>query len=614
MRQVLGIVVRSDNGSTPEDRRRIMDTTLARARAMLAWTCPVRQPAPSESFWSPSDHLALLGWQNEQVHPVGSLLWQREDTQGWLLGYTSPQHAGAGILAEDDLLETSCGWSGCFSVVRARGDRVEGVTDSTRSSPLYVVETPTVRMIGNRAVQLHLLAQAEVQGTDDPARVSDVAAMRHLAAAGYFLGDRTPFVDVRVTPIASMTTITPDRMVERTSETSLRSAGPTDSGQWSETVDAVATALVDAFDPIPLQRVHVGVTGGRDSRLIAAALSHRPDVDASLFTSGHEETPDVIIGRQVADRLRLRHSVRASAAYSVDNTFETEDLSTRIVRNLDVLDGMTSAWDDARRYGPYRHEGAMSGVGGEILRGGRNIPGQATATPGLATAALLRTMVPGDMFQAEIDAAAHRQAQPLLELARTDPYQALDDFYFNHRNSRWVSARRNAVRLAQPAYDPLLDNRFIRLVRSVPAKTRWLEHLAFDVIARLAPTLRDLPIEGSRWRFERKSPYTGGCPEISASWDKRKALVGSAVMARTRARMLPTQPLRDEMVTFILDRLDDSVSDLVDQHAVVTRVTNPRTRSSELWHLATALVALQVPWHKTTRPDPVLRHLTAAVR
>lgn len=609
MRQVLGIVARSDNGSTPDDRERLLARTINRARATLGWTCPVLQPPLTETLWSSGGHLALLGWQNEQSDPRNSMVWQRGDVTSWLLGYTSSDDGGTQLLDAPDLLDSASSWPGCFTVVRARKDRIEAVTDATRSNPLFYAETPTLRLIGSRAVQLHLLAQAEEQDTDDPARVSDIAATRHLAAAGFFLGDRTPFADVTATAISSLTSIAPDGMSVRTAEVGVATVEPADPREWSATVEAVATALVSAFDPIPLPSLEVGVTGGRDSRLIAAALAHRPDIDTTLFTSGHLDTPDVIIGQKVAKQLGFDHTVRASAAYSVTSTFETEDLLTRIVRNLDVLDGMTSAWDDARGYSPYREVGAMSGVGGEILRGGRNIPGRAAATPQLAAAALRRSMMQGVIFTPAVDADAKQHAQPLLELARTDPYQALDDFYFNHRNSRWVSARRNAVRITQPAYDPLLDNRFIGLVRSVPAKTRWLEHLAFDVIGSLAPKVRDLPIEGSRWRFERDGPSPESTPEVAAGWEGRHAMVGQAVMAATRSRMLPTVALKDEMHNFITERLDDSVTELLDREAVLTWLKNERTRPSELWHLATALVALQVPWHKTTRPKRKLRQL-----
>lgn len=65
------------------------------------------------------------------------------------------------------------------------------------------------------------------------------------------------------------------------------------------------------------------------------------------------------------------------------------------------------------------------------------------------------------------------------------------------------------------------------------------------------------------------------------------------------------------MVTFVRDRVDGSVGDLLDRDKVLEWLGNERTKSSEMWHLATALVALQVPWHKTTRPRRVLRQLTA---
>jgi hypothetical protein len=612
MRQVLGIAVRSDNGSTPEDRKRILDTTIDRARTFLDWSCPAPPDGVSETCWSDGRHLALLGWQNEVADPIGSMVWQRPEGQAWLLGYAGRQDPGSSLIESKDLLDSTSMWSGCFSVVRAGANTVEVVTDATRSCPVYVVETPTVRLIGTRAVQLHLIAQAEIQKSDDPLPVWDIAGMRHLAAGGYFLGDRTPFADVSAAPIRSVTVIAPDRSSVRLATSEQAPAEPRGTRLWSETVDSVANALVGAFDPIPVSRLRVGVTGGRDSRMIAAALSHRADLDVSLFTGGHSDTPDVIIGRQVAHILGFAHEALSSEPAESDEAFQTEDLLVRIVRNLDVHDGMTSAWDDSRPYGPYEEEGAISGVGGEILRGGRNIPGDADATPARAVSILLRSLVPGRIFTPDVDRDARTFAEPLVELARTEPYRALDDFYFNHRNSRWVSARRTAVRHVRGAYDPMLDHRVVQLVRSVPAETRWLEHLAFDVIERLAPGLRDLPIESSRWRFERNGPSPRSTAEVASQWDARYAMVGRDIVARTTARALPTATLRAQMNSFILGRLDDSVSGLLDRRATAEWVSHERTRPSELWHLATALVAMQVPWYKTTRPPRRLTVRTGA--
>ena len=178
--------------------------------------------------------------------------------------------------------------------------------------------------------------------------------------------------------------------------------------------------LRDAPGPVELS-----LTGGKDSRLIAAALA-RAGVPARARTYGFPGHPDVVIAAQVARELGLEHEVvepRTTGAAGPGGTTGTDGANgadgagvggitgaariagaagSRVVQEVDVLgrlratvlvaDGMLSAFENVGRPDPDAGSATViGGHGGELLRGGyaKIIPGSA-ARRAAGSAELLR--------------------------------------------------------------------------------------------------------------------------------------------------------------------------------------------------------------------------------
>src|SRR6202041_297865 len=107
----------------------------------------------------------------------------------------------------------------------------------------------------------------------------------------------------------------------------------------------VADALVAAVAPLrdadaPVQ---LSLTGGKDSRLIAAALV-KAGVPVTAVTHGFADHPDVVVAAEIARRLGIEHVVRTPTAPG-----QRVDVLGRIRATVLVADGMLSAFENVGR-------------------------------------------------------------------------------------------------------------------------------------------------------------------------------------------------------------------------------------------------------------------------
>lgn len=589
MKVLLGFVVRADNGTSRRIRRRLFRTLQHAATELVRYGFPAYPETIATTSWADlQSGTALFHWTNEGL--------EGDDfSDGGAIahtGYVGSSFDSRDGIAAPSLLDYVTDMAGCFALMRAQRGMIEGVTDFARSNSLFYAESPGARFLGSRALLVHLLAGTH--SSDRPEVRIDLDSISDMVAAGYFFGDHTPYAGVTALEGNQLIRLTPWRTELRVP----KNLEPViDASSWSILIDNVAEALVGAFDPIPGPSMRIALTGGRDSRLLVAAAVNREDLALTTSTAGMPDDPDVVIASQIADLIGVEHVVQAPSGVRSSGEIMAEEAVDRITRVLDVLDGMTSAWDDIEDYGPFVPTPILSGVGGEVVRGGLALHGVPTLDSVTATNALM-TVVQGTRFLT--DAVIEERAEmfsTLLDLARHDPYQAVDDLYFIHRNGRWIASRRNGARFRRRMYDPMLDNRFMRMVRQIPARQRWEERLTYELISVLAPQLADLPIEGAPWRFDLANSQS------EDTTFARRVLTRSPSTMAFSWKTLKAPEARRMLTDLVMEGVEGSLAPIVDETRTRAYLEASALPSpAHIWHLATATILMRGQWFRTSRP------------
>ena len=151
-----------------------------------------------------------------------------------------------------------------------------------------------------------------------------------------------------------------------------RDAWPGGAREVAEALVAAVAPLRDAGEPVELS-----LTGGKDSRLIAAALV-KAGVPVVARTHGFADHPDVVVAAEIARRLGIEHVVRTPAAPG-----QRVDVLGRIRATVLVADGMLSAFENVGRPDPAASAGGHRGRP-RRRTAARRLRGDAAGRPGRA--------------------------------------------------------------------------------------------------------------------------------------------------------------------------------------------------------------------------------------
>jgi hypothetical protein len=483
---------------------------------------------------------AVVAWQAADGRSA-MIRWGREEAGG-AIGDTDPDRAVPAPASQAGTIWVDQSAGAFGAPLRAR-------TALARVDPVYVAEAPGAVIVSDRAFWA-----AAVTG-----RLGDRDSMHACAllTVGYPLGAVTPFTGVRALDGATSLEIRGGARLERP----VRAAGGYGGSPPRETAGGyggsspreiaaaadphahlggddhaarVAEALIAAMRPLRslASPVELSLTGGQDSRLVAAALA-AAGVPVRARTHGFADHPDVLGAAEIARRLGISHEVRAPAAPDA-----RIDVATRLRATVLVADGMLSAFENVGR--PDRSPSSVvtaGGHGGELLRGGyaENAVGGRWADGAAARARrtarageLLRRMTTRHLGLLRPGAAAGHVARlrpwGAAALAR-GPVAALEEFYLVNRAGRWSAAARQAYLLRESLVQPLFDDGVVRAARSAPLGMRASGALTAAVLARLCPDLANVPLAGS---VGRAAPAAGPAarsadrPAPSASFDWRR--------------------------------------------------------------------------------------------
>ena len=476
---------------------------------------------------------------------------------------------------------------------------VHARTSLARVDPVYLTEVPGAVLVGDRASWA--AAVAGRSGDHDPVMVGAFLSM------GYPISAATPYRRVRALGRDRSLTATGGRPVvgsarDQSADWEEGARVPAGAGPYA----AVAAALVDAVMPLRDAGVLVelSLTGGKDSRLIAAALA-AAKVPFRARTHGSARHPDVVIAAMIAERLGVEHVVTEPKPPGTGSGPDEAGVIRRLRSAVLVSDGMLSAfenvgWPDPQ---PAAEPVQVGGHGGELLRGGyapaawRNgrlaRARSAARAPELfrrLTTRRLGLLRPAAAREYLADLAPYAAELPL------GPLRTLDDFYLVNRAGRWSATARQGYLMRSPLVQPFFTDRVVRAARAVPLHDRVTDRLHRGVLAALSPDLLDLPLAGSGWKSGPKTPSLPPAgpgpagPRSAAAGDWRRGY-------------------GDEMAGFLRDYALDlgdagRLFDSVRRPAAEVVLRPPHSDPEAAWALATLAALLSGDWLNAREPVP----------
>ena len=470
------------------------------------------------------------------------------------------------------------------------GATVHARTGLARVDPVYLAEVADAVVVSDRACWV--AAVTGRLGDPDPVMAGAFLSL------GYPVGAATPFSDVRALG---------SDMALRLADGQLAMGRARPRKERPAGADRVAGALTEAVRPLGEADapVELSLTGGKDSRLVAAALT-AARVPFRTRTHGFAGHPDVVVAGLIARKLGVEHTVTQPKPPGAPDEL---DVLGRLRAAVLVSDGMLSAFENVGRPDPRAAGGPAEagGHGGELLRGGYaqaawRTPAAlgAAAAPLGAAAAPLSAAAAAELFRrmttrrlrllrpGPARAYLASLAPQAAALAR-GPLAALDDFYLVNRAGRWSAAARQAYLIRSPLIQPLFADPVVRAARDVPLRDRMSDRLHRDVLGVLCPELLGLPLAGTPWHGEPRTAATVlTAPPGAAAADWRRDY-GDAVAGFLRG--------------YVLDHGEASpVFGIVRRSAAERLLRAPQADRHGAWALATLAALLSGDWLNAREP------------
>ena len=471
------------------------------------------------------------------------------------------------------------------STIWAEGGTVHARTGLARVDPVYRAEVAGAVVVSDRACW----AAAVTGRLGDP----DPAMAGAFLSLGYPVGDATPFRGVRA--------LGGDRELRSADgRVTVVRAGAQDEGPAG--AEAVAGALAETVRPLggADPPAELSLTGGKDSRLVAAALA-AARVPFRARTHGFAGHPDVVVAGLIAATLGVEHTVtrprppgapdearRARPAPRGRAGVRRDAVRVREPR-IRVPAGPAGGRRPSRGRRPRWRAAARRLRAGRVAHPGR-LGSAAAPLHAAAAAELFRRMTtrrlsllrpgPARAYLASL-------APPAVTLAR-GPLAALDDFYLANRAGRWSAAARQAYLLRSPLIQPLFADRVVRAARAVPLRDRMSDRLHRDVLGLLCPELLGLPLAGTPWHGEPRTAATVLTVPPGAAADWRRDY-GDVVAGFLRG--------------YVLDHGRASpVFGIVRRSAAERLLRAPQADRQGAWALATLTALLSGDWLNAREP------------
>jgi hypothetical protein len=402
---------------------------------------------------------------------------------------------GRGPLTPDHYLHPPETWmrdlgGRCVAVRWVDGQRTLDVfTDPMGAYPVFACEAHGTSWISNNAEVLHTIAGRDEQRLE---------ALAGMLGGGWSLSGHPRWAAVRRLERGRLHRLGPPGEVQLIDLLPLAEiVGYIGSGFNAKAAADALVRTVKGFADWPGRPSLVPVTGGRDSRLVLAAALHAR-LDFEAITGGEPQSPDVVIGRQLAETTGVHHSlIPDDPAGNVFTDWR------RAARMLDLTSSGTACLADAAGFplGPRPGPLALwhSGQGGEIARGYYAM----SAGGGDLVELLYRAFVSRRPWREELlseDGARlvrRELAHFVDEVSRAGAaHEDVPDlFYLLRRMTTWAGPSHGCVEFVRDTTSPLWNKRMLRHELGLPGPERAREEFHRRVLLELDRRLAEIPYE-----------------------------------------------------------------------------------------------------------------------
>lgn len=324
---------------------------------------------------------------------------------------------------------------------------------------------------------------------------------------GFHVLEDTPFLGIKVAPANSFIRYSEHEVLVSACSNILDNFStkkPSD-----ELYDNLADILANSVAVRPYlddsATIDIGITGGRDSRLLFAALKKSGN-DFSSYTIGNGGHPDVVLGKMIAERTNIEHRVIRK---DVSSDFKMMSVNPvkQALTTLFHTDWAASGYDRlgsfetnfSSRYG-------VNGAFGGLIRGGYPNLRSLESPKNIALLKLDKLLSDFDLLTDEASNLAHlRTAMLKKHLSTLGSTDGLDQLHLLTRAGRWASATFMATR-SIIKLTPFADNEFLHEMYQLDGKYRVTGILLFELLRRFEPSLAYLPFLGKTYPFVDNPP------------------------------------------------------------------------------------------------------------
>jgi asparagine synthase (glutamine-hydrolysing) len=366
----------------------------------------------------------------------------------------------------------------------------------------------------------------------------DAVAMQSLL--GWHVGLRTPFAGVTKVPAGSVVTLDDGRLtVAEQPREATPPAVPIDAAVGSAAAmlrTYLAAFLGDHPDAV------LQLTGGQDSRILLGAVPPARRRGLEVMTLAVPDSPDVRIAADLARRYGMRHQVVDLGGLEELEPAHAHDLVVRAARRLecsaDPVAWASVAWAESK----VEQRPRLAGLGGEVARGfyyfgpPRSAPVSRARVERLARWRMFTNeAVAAEALDPEFAAWARSTATDELHRIFAgygpDWLTATDEFYLQQRMHRWAGVLASATSLDRVVVNPMLDDRFISIARSLRPSDKRGSLFLSRLSCALDEELSRIPLDG------RPAPavYARRGPANSA---RLTAMTGRKIFGKVRQRVL----------------------------------------------------------------------------